>query len=151
MSPIAATDVSSLALDRLAPAEEDPPTGTTNGILQANVILYEVLMPGAKKKLSELERPAAPMPGRRLDEGQNRGKEEKASGATKAIKWLRPMLVDSWYPSNPTCQHIERVLGLRAAHDWQYAAEKTLYYKYEYNSIHYIQLLFSLYIWYQIW
>ena len=117
VSPIAAADVPSLALNRLAPAEEDPPTGITpNWNLLTNVILNEVLMRGSHKS-SAKDKPSAlsgdALPEKLVDEGKDKGK--LTSG--KEIKWLRPMLVDSWYPSNPTCQHIERVLGLRAAHD----------------------------------
>ena len=117
VSPIAAADVPSLALSRLAPAEEDPPTDVTSTWnLQANEILNEAPMRGARRS-SATDKPS--LFDKRIDFGKE-GKEEKgkqSSGNGKEMKWLRPMLVDSWYPSNPTCQHIERVLGLRASHD----------------------------------
>ena len=118
MSPIAAADEPSLALNSLGPAEEDPPTGITpNWALRASVILNEVLMRGAHK--SATSKPSALRGDAQQPEemGVGGGKEKGKTTSGKEVKWLRPMLVDSWYPSNPTCQHIERVLGLRAAHD----------------------------------
>lgn len=112
MSPIAASDVPALALDLLAPANADLPPATPNWNLQANVIIAEPFVPGAK--------PDAMLgdgqPGTPVGAGKDKAKDGKAGGA-KEVKLLRPMLIDSWYPSNPTCQHIERVLGLRAGHD----------------------------------